>query len=160
MSGSFMENFAMKPVALTSNDDIYNGSPTSDVYNMKHYDEITFIIAECVGGDGAATVTVLACDDTTPSNTSAVAFDYAIITSATTTGMFSGFTAATTSGITTGANGTQLMAVRVHSSALPAGYPYIQLKLTETESTAVIGFVAAILGKPSYAGDSMPDPSV
>ena len=160
MGRSLMENFVPKVAALAASEDMYNGSPATDIFNLKHYGEITFLVCEVTGGTGAATITVEECDDVTPTTSTAIAFDYAIVTSATTTGMFGGWTRATSSGITTGANGTQYMAVKVHDSELSAGFPYIRLQTTESESPAVDGFIITFLGKSDYMGDNMIDPSV
>lgn len=157
---SFAENNVIKITAIAAPEDAWTGSPATDVINMKNFDEITFGVWETSGGTGTTTLTLEECDDVTPSTSTAIAFSYATITSATTTGMFAGWTRATSSGVTPTAGANKLTLVKVHSSELSDGYPYVRLQTTEVDSTAVDGGIFIIASKPAYAGESMPDPSV
>ena len=68
---------AMNSNFIAANEDIFNGSPASDVINLENAEGVLFIIAcNANAGSGAATATVLACDNVTPSNTAAVRFGW------------------------------------------------------------------------------------
>ena len=75
--------------------DAFAGTKYTDVVDFKNHNIVEFYIYKGVGTTGTSTVTVEACDDTTPSNTTAVTFRYQAITSGDTHGAL---TAATTAG--------------------------------------------------------------
>ena len=88
---------AMNSNFIAANEDIFNGSPASDVINLENAEGVLFIIAcNANAGSGAATATVLACDDVTPSNTAAVPFKYQVLSASDVLGAT---TAATVSGL-------------------------------------------------------------
>ena len=60
--------------------DCFAGTATSDVVKAQGQG-VLFTIYKGVGTTGTSTVTVLACDDTTPSNSTAVPFIYRTCTS-------------------------------------------------------------------------------
>lgn len=156
--GTFMQN-NLVAMALAPDADRYDSDPATDVYNMKDYDEITFIVVEGAGGTGTATITVEECDDVTPTNSTAIAFDYKTATTANTTATWSGWTAATTAGVTPAAAAQKMTAVRVRASSLSAGYPYVRLVLTEDTDGAVDAAVVAILSDCRNKKDVLPDPT-
>ena len=61
---------------VTANEDIFNGTATTDILSMANYEEVCFIIAKGAGGSGKAVVTVESCDDTSGTTTTAVAYNY------------------------------------------------------------------------------------
>lgn len=125
--------------------DAFDSTQYSDVFNMKNYKKIRFVIYKGVGTTGTSTITVEACDDTTPSNTSAVEFMYQAITSGDTPGAIA---YATTSGFTTTAGSSQLYIVSVDAAALnSSGYGYVRLKMVESVNSPVVGAVLAILSE-------------
>jgi hypothetical protein len=133
--------------------DAFAGTVYSDVINMKNWKHIQFVIVKGVGATGTSTVTVEACDDVTPSNTSAIAFRYTAITSGDTEGTP---TDAAATGFVTTAGGSQLYKVDVDADALAAsGYGYIRLKMVESVDSPVLGGILAILTEPKY-GDIPP----
>ena len=138
---------------IAANEDIFNGSPASDVIHMDHYRECTFVVIKNAGGTGTATATVLACDDATPSSTQAVAFKYRTIDDPDTHGAW---TDATSSGISISAGADEIWEFRVLASGLYSTYEYVRLNLAEVDSTAVDGGAFAILTDPRYV-DSDPD---
>jgi hypothetical protein len=66
---------------LTAHEDIFNGTPTTDIVNMDGWTECLWIIEKSAGGTGTAVITVESCDDVTPTTATAVAFDYQVMTS-------------------------------------------------------------------------------
>lgn len=135
--------------------DRYNGDPSTDIVNLGKYNRAAFIVTEGAGGTGTATITVDACDNTTPSNTSAIAFRYRVTSAI---GTWGAWAAATTSGYTTVAGANKQIAIEVTSSELPDGYPYVRLTLTEVADSPVDAAVECTLSEPRYPGVSMPSP--
>lgn len=140
---------------VAANEDIFNGSPTTDVINMKNAHSIVFIVAiNANAGSGAATITIEACDDVTPSNTTAIVFYYQLIS---TTDIPGTLTAATTSGVSVGTANTMLLvevdAADVAAASVNSTYEntYVRLKATETQSDAVDGAILAFIPSLRHA---------
>ncbi len=131
-------------------EDIFSGSPGSDVVNLEHAEGCLFIIVlGANAGSGAATATVLACDDVTPNNTTAVAFKYQILSAADALGVT---TAATSSGLAAIGTADTVTVIDVTARSIAEASvnstvdnPYVQLKLTETQSDAVDGTIICLL---------------
>lgn len=135
---------------LAPDSDIYEGGPNStDVVSLAEYERVVFALYQKTGGSntGTATVTVEACDNFTPSNTTAIAFTYYKNESAGSADAFTKATA-TTSGFVTTANKTSIYLVEVKASDLIAsGYPNVRMKLTEAVDDIVIGSVLILAGQ-------------
>jgi len=131
--------------------DAFSGTVYSDV--VRDLGEgLLFIIYKGVstGGTDNATVTVQACDDTTPSTTSAVAFYYRACTSADTWGVWTPATAAAGFSITAGSS--QMYMVYVPSAKLAeVGYGYGRLKSVEVTDDPVVGCILALVTDPRYS---------
>ncbi len=129
--------------------DAFAGTAYSDVVNCKNYGHLTFLIVKGVGTTGTSTITVNACDDTTPTTEAAVAFHYRRIqTSDNSPGTL---TAATTAGFTTTAGSDEIYVIEVDPAELAKnGYGYCRLVATEVVDAAVLGGIIAILSEPRY----------
>ncbi len=138
---------------IANNEDIFTGSPASDVINMRDWRDIIFWIQEGTGGTGQTVVTVQSCDDTTPSNTQVIVFRYRIIAAVGDT--WTAWTDATTAGFTTTAATDTMFEIWARAEDLDGTDQYIRLKTDESESTAVDGGMGAILFNPRYAEDIM-----
>ena len=68
--------------ALAPDADRYDSDPATDVYNLEDYEGIVFILAEGAGGTGTVKIQVEECDDVVPTNSTAIAFNYRLLTSA------------------------------------------------------------------------------
>lgn len=132
--------------ALAPSADLYNGDPATDVILTTHYDRILFLLFG-VATTGTAVVTVEECDNVTPSNSTAIAFNYYSNTSGDT---FSAATSATASGFTTATSDTYIYAIEVLAQDLTQGYPGVRLVLTEGVDAAVVGAVVAVCGDARY----------
>jgi hypothetical protein len=130
-------------------EDLYNGSPATDVVNLSKYGSVLWIIQEAAGGTGTATITVERCDDAVPTTQNAIRFDYWI---STTSDVWSARTRAAVAGFGTSASANAMYAIEAHAVDL-VGDNYIRLQCDETESTAVDGTIFCILGNPRYAED-------
>lgn len=136
-------------------EDMFNGDPATDVINMENADTAIFmVIMNANAGSGAATITVEACDDVTPTNTTAITFRYKLISAGDTQGAV---TAATTSGISVGTANT-ILYVEVDAATVAAatvnsatGNKFVRLQATETQSDAVDGVITGFLNHLRYA---------
>jgi hypothetical protein len=108
-----------------------------------------FLIYRGVGATGTSTVTVEACDNVTPSNTTAVPFIYRENTSGDTWG---DWTAATTAGWTTTAGRNAIFEVYVDAAELAEeGYGYVRLDMAESVNSPVLGGILIGLIDTRYA---------
>lgn len=126
-----------------------NGGVNTDVWSMKNYSKASILIQMGVTG-GASTVTVEACDDFTPSNTTAIAF--AVYKEETAAGDTLGArVAATTSGFAASTNNGIMYVIEVDAAELPVGYPNLRVAFSDP-SGATFASCAAILSGPRYGG--------
>lgn len=143
----------LDPVADAFDDG--SGAVVSDVVNMEEFGKAIFVIHYGVGATGTQTFTVLACDDTTPSNTSAVPFHYREIL---TTDVPGDLTAATVDGFTTTAGSSKIVLIEVDAVALAAdgnGYQYVQLSAVEPTDAACLAGITVIMAEPRYGVSSV-----
>lgn len=128
--------------------DAFAGTVASDVVKAL-CEAVMFVIVKGVGATGTSTITVEACDDVTPSNSTAVPFMYRICTSGDTWG---DWTRATAAGFTTTAGSSQRYQVLVESAELAGeNYGYARLKSTEVVDSPVLGGIEVILINPRDA---------
>ena len=129
--------------------DAFAGTAATDVVNMENFSHVTFVMQLGVGTTGTSTITVEACDDTTPTNTSAVAFYYREVTTGDTT---SAPTACASTGFTTTAGSNKLVIVECNDDMLSASeYGYVRMKMVEVANDPVLGGVLIILSGSRYA---------
>ncbi len=137
-------------IGLSPLADRFAGTVYSDVISMKNFQKCRFIVFGGVGATGTSTITVEACDDTVPTNASAVAFSYKEHTANDVAGALS---AATTAGFTTTAQADRLVTVEVDQEALIAsGYGYVRLKAVEVADSPVLGGIMFELLEPISTG--------
>ena len=128
--------------------DAFDGTVYSDVVDVQG-EGAFFLLYKGVGATGTSTLTVEACDDTSASNSSAVAFNYRTCTTGDTWG---DSTAATTAGFTTSAGSSELYLVEVNADNLASsGYGYARLKAVEVANDPVLGGILAGIYGLRYA---------
>lgn len=126
--------------------DAFSGTVYSDVVDASEAGRVTFVVGWGVGATGTVTLTVEACDDTTPSNTSAVAFKSRRISDTTTSDVPGAATDRTSSGFTTTAGSNQKYLIEVDPAVLAAsGYRYVRLKSVEVTDSPILGYIDVIL---------------
>lgn len=131
--------------------DAFAGTVSSDVFNMKNYHGCTFYVYKGVGTTGTSTITVEACDDTTPTNTTAIPFRYRANTTSDTWGAV---TAATTTGFVTTAGSNHIYEIIVDGDELgDTGYKYVRLTMVESVDAAVLGGILWVGHEPRYPQD-------
>jgi hypothetical protein len=123
--------------------DFLAGTKNSDVHNMAGFDGAMFVLHWGVGATGTTLITVEACDDVTPSNTTAIVFWYREITSGDTDGAW---TKATAAGFTTTAGSNHIIQIFVDASDVAAasvnntvGNKYVQLDCVEATDNPILG---------------------
>lgn len=127
--------------------DAYAATVYSDVVDCQG-EGILFIRYDGVGATGTSTITIEACDDTTPTTTAAVPFIYRTCTTGDTWGSW---TAATTTGFATTAGSSQLYQMYVDGQDLAAqGYGYARLKMVEVVDSAIVGAVLVVVCNLRY----------
>jgi hypothetical protein len=129
--------------------DAFAGTLNTDIVKALG-EAVMFEITKGVGTTGTSVITVDACDDVSPSNTTAVVFWYK---TSTTLGVWSDWTAATVAGFTLTAGSNQQYLIYVPADVLAAAdqYGYVRLTATESVNDPVLGGVNAIVVNTSYA---------
>lgn len=136
---------------IAANEDIFNGDPATDVISLKNAQGVLFIVVcNANAGSGAATITVEACDNVTPSNQTEIVFRYQLISTVDVPGTLTTAVAATgATGI--GTANTMLLvevdAATVAAASVNSTYnnEFVRLQATETQSDAVDGAILAFL---------------
>ncbi|MEN6534641.1 MAG: hypothetical protein ABFD89_13315 [Bryobacteraceae bacterium] len=132
--------------------DAFAGTVATDIVDVSAHGAALFLIYKGVGATGTSTITVEACSDVTPTNSTAVPFYYKAITSNDTQGSM---TAATSAGFATTAGSSQMYAVMVDAQELAdAGYKYVRLKAVEVVDSPVLGGIAIALVQPRFGGSA------
>jgi len=124
-----------------------NTGVSSDVWSMKNYAHASIIVA--VGAVGTdITLTVLECDNFTPSNSTAIAFDYYVAAAANgdTVGTRQ---SATTAGATILATGgdNKFIVIEIEDQQLTDGYPNLRVVTSASAGTNLLGCVAVLTGQ-------------
>lgn len=143
------------PLALAPDADVFAGSTATDVISMAHATSVAFLIQHGVGATGTYTVVAQACDDVTPSNTSAITYRYRTLTTSGGLDTWSDWATATTSGITQAAGSTKAMWIEVVENDLTDGYPFVRLAMTEVVDSPVDGAISAFVNH-AFKGQSVP----
>lgn len=129
--------------------DAFSGTVASDVVSMKNHGRVRFIFLWGVGATGTVTITVEACDDVTPTNTSAVPFKYRRLPSA--GGTPGAMQDATSAGFTTTAGSNQVYEVEVDAEALSAsGYGFVRAKSVEVVDSPILGGILISMEHPRF----------
>jgi hypothetical protein len=120
--------------------------PVADFNDTVAYSDVIEVMGDGIGylyykgvsaGADAAVITVVACDDTTPSASSAVPFWYKVVGTTD-----SGWTAATAAGFTVTSGSSQLYEIRAPKDVFASsGYKYSRLVATEGANHAVVGCI-------------------
>ena len=153
MADNFPQEHLIVHSPLTAHEDIFNGSPASDVVHLKYYERATFIVLTSTNaGSGAATITIESCSNAAGANNTAVAFKYRACTTIDT---FGAWTDATTGGTSVAAGTNQVWEATVTRDELSGTHEFVRMQLTESQSDAVDGAILIVLTGMKYM-DSVP----
>ncbi len=142
-------------IAGTPLADQFDTAITSDVVSMKKHNKIYFLYywGTNAGTAGTETLTVVPCNDTTPTlTTTAIPFRYRIITQPDTN---AGWVEASTMATTAIVSGLVVIEVNAENLPLVAGikYEYVKLVSAELVNGAKLGGIIVIADEPRYAQD-------
>ena len=133
---------------LAPDADRFAGTVNTDVFEVQGEGAVFLIWYGTNASSGASLLTIEACDDVTPTNTTAVAFMYRVSTTLDTWGAW---TLATVAGITVGGSADSMWEVYVPASELAsAGYGYVQADLVESTNETADGVILAGIVNPRY----------
>jgi hypothetical protein len=134
--------------------DAFDATQSTDIVSMRDHAFVNFVLFIGVGATGTSTITVEACDNVTPTTTSAIPFHYRQVLSGDTEGAL---TAATSAGFTTTAGSSKIIIVSVAAQALAAsGYGFVRLKAVEVVNSPVLGGVLIEMISPRYGKEGQP----
>ena len=137
---------------LAPNADFASGTVYTDVFEVQGEAGYALVWYGTNASNGASTLTVEACDNNTPSNTTAVPFLYRVATTFDTMG---DWTAATAAGITVGGSANSAWEIYVPVSELAEeGYEYMRVKMVESTAQAADGVIACYVINPRYKPQS------
>lgn len=127
-----------------------NTTATPEVFSMASAAHASIILQLGVTG-AAVTVTVEACDNFTPSNTSAIGFSYYAETTAA-GDTFGDRTTVANTGFATSTNDTIMYCIEIDAAELPAGYPNLRVVFSDPGATTLANAVAILSGLRHGAG--------
>jgi len=132
--------------------DAFAGTVASDVVDLANHQSALFLIYKGVGVTGTSTITVEACDDVVPTNTTAIPFYSKSITS---TDVQGSLTARAAAGFATTAGSSQIYVIQVAAEDVAAtGYQFVRLKAVEVVDSPVLGGIAIALAGPRFGGST------
>lgn len=127
----------------------------SDVINVTNQHCVTFILIKGAGAVGTGTVTVQACDDVTPSNTTAIPFQYRRMVG--TGNTWGALTVATAAGFVTTAAANDLYEITVDPAEVTnatvnalRNNHFVRLHIVSVDATAVNRAILVILPAQRY----------
>jgi hypothetical protein len=121
------------------------GGVNSDVFSMRHAGHVDIIISMGVQAL-ASTITVEECDNFTPSNHTAIAFDY-YYEDTSNGDTLSDRTAATSAGISSTTDNNIFKVISIDASQLTDGYPCLRVCFSDPGGSAIISAVAVLSGQ-------------
>lgn len=133
---------------LAPNADAFAGTKATDIFEVNG-EGAWFIYWMGTNDDNAySVITVLACDDTSASSTTAVAFKYKACTTLDTWGAW---TEATTAGFSTAQTSDNIYQIWVPAAEIAStGYKYVKLQAIEGDDHPVDGVIVAMVVNPRY----------
>lgn len=138
--------------------DRFSGGVQSDIVGLKDYGRVSWlIITGAIEDSGVSNiVTVQACDDTTPSNTTAVSFYHRSLQWSTSADTWGALTAAAAAGYNLTSNNAVANALHLVTvtgdmvEAEAPGYEFVRLAIAETANKTITATVLTILDEARY----------
>lgn len=138
--------------------DAFAGGVSTDVVSLKDYNRVTFVIITGAIEDAGVSnlCKVQACDNTTPSNTTDIAFYRNSLPWSTTVDTWGALALAPSTGYnftagTPAANAVHIATVTSDMvEANAPGKPFVRLNIAETVNKTITGCVLVILSEPRY----------
>jgi len=138
-------------VGLVSPVDTAATTVNSVVVNMENYHNVDFAVYfGTITGD-TATITVEECDDTTPSNSTAIAFKYRESGATGTSDTYGDITTATSSGVTVADDDDDhIFLISLDASELSDGYPMVRVVVDPGSSMSACEVAILAILDPRY----------
>ena len=151
MSG-FYAGEEVHVVPLLAPVDAGSGTLQSDIIGVKEYLNIQFLVNFGVITGDEVVVTVEECDDTTPSNNTAIVFKYRKTSAVGTdlTGALTAVTVAATGATMSASDDGKAFLIDVDPAALTDGYPYLRVVANPGGSASVVLLSIMALVRPRY----------
>lgn len=153
MKGNIFTENAHIVMGLVPDSRALNGS--SDVINVSLQHSVTALLVKGPGAVGTTTLTVEACDDVAPSNTTAIPFQYRRQVGGTDT--WGALTVATAVGFATTANANDMYEISIDPAEVTAalvnaarGNHYVRITLTQIDATACDCCIVFVLPRQRY----------
>ncbi len=135
------------PIPVIHPADITTNATNTDIVGLKEYNHATFLVQTGTNSVGC-TLTVQECDDVTPSNSTAIAFNYREMATVDTWGSL---TASASTGVTiAAADDNHMFAIEVDADELTDGYPYVRVCLSAPASGNNYYSAVAIMSEPRH----------
>ena len=145
-------------VALAPDADALSGTKSTDIYNTKLYNHVTFVLMRGVGVTGTTVITVEECTDNAGAGATAIAFKSR---EGAETGVALGaLTARAAAGYTTAAGSSKIDVIEIDAADLSDGSSFVRLTLVEGVDSPVDAAIFAILSEASYPEDVMADATI
>lgn len=125
----------------------------SDVYAMRDYESVVFLIYVGVGTSGTSTIVVNSCDDVTPSNRTAIKYYSRDILA---TDVQGAITERAAAGYIPAAGSSKIVLIEVRAQDLVEGDAFVEIEFDESVDAAVLGGVCAIFFQGRYKEDVSP----
>ena len=136
------------PFALPPDADRYNTNPATDRIRHPGTGNLYFVVVEGAGGTGTAAITVNCYAAASAGSGTAIAFQYKTVTSGLDFDTESGYSTATTSGVTPAAGATKTTLVKVRYDQVTEDKPFVELTLSEGANDPVDAAVIAFCDDP------------
>lgn len=152
---NFIERFHPIHVAprsiIAACEDIFNGDPATDVISMENAQTAVFVIVNNSNAGGNATIECFACDDVTPTNTTAISFMIRSISAADT--QVQATTESKAFATSTGHDMIYVVEVDQAKVQEVSGRKFVQMRATEKTNNAVEGAIFGFLTGMRYTED-------
>ena len=155
-NSNFLNEYKVIHLSTVAMRDRLDGNWASDVIHMDTYRDCLFIIDQC-SGVGQGEVSVVRCDDVTPTSTAGLPggrYRYS-----TTPDTYTAWAAiSTSSGFLTGITPDKTYEVHIRADEVggTSGWEYIRLKVAEVTNSPIDVNMIALLFNPRYAEDIDP----
>lgn len=153
MAGILLETLHFAKAIVPVADAFAGADVRSDVYSMRDYESVLFIIATGAGATGSSTVLVNSCDDVTPTTRTAMPYYSREVL---TTDVQSAVTKRAAAGFVTTVGADRIVIIEVRAEDLVAGDGFVELEMDESVDSPVLGGVIAMFGQGRYKEDVTP----
>lgn len=138
-------------VGLATPVDTTSTTVTSDIVSLKNYHGGEFILYfGTITGD-TVVVTVEECDDVTPSNNTAIAFNYRKSGATLVSDAYGDITASASTGVTIAAtDDDKILAISLDASELSAGFPCVRIVADPGGSASAVEIAILCILDPRY----------